>query len=249
MAKILVIDDEGNIRMMIRLALLKEGHTVEFASDGPEGLEKFAFGDDWDLVILDQRMPGMQGLEVLQNIRRRDPEARVVMITAFGTVDLAVDAMKAGATDFLRKPFTADMLRGAVSIALRPDHTTPSGGPLPPNTVTYGVTTLNGFRIEFYPGTGEKIHGDIRHTFTVRSPDDETRKCTVLLPAYVIELVKAHADREELPGGDRFWQGFCEESLANYLWQNASFPDSEIRIDDLTTGQRRWIDAVLSVGV
>ena len=65
-------------------------------------------------MLLDQRMPGMDGLEVLREIRKRDPQARVIMATAFGTIDLAVEAMKSGATDFLRKPFTAETLRGAV---------------------------------------------------------------------------------------------------------------------------------------
>src|SRR5689334_9257581 len=114
MARILMVDDEHNIRMMIRLALQHDGHTVEAAADGSEGLEKFGDGSAWDLVLLDQRMPGLEGMAVLRQMRYYDADARVIMITAFGTVDLAVDAMKAGATDFLRKPFTADTLRGAI---------------------------------------------------------------------------------------------------------------------------------------
>jgi DNA-binding NtrC family response regulator len=119
MARILIIDDESNIRMMLRLALQHVGHTVETAADGPEGLEKFGEGGAaWDVALLDQRMPGMEGLEVLREMRRRDPDARIIMITAFGTIDLAEEALQAGATDFLRKPFTVDTLRGAVQAAL-----------------------------------------------------------------------------------------------------------------------------------
>src|SRR5689334_20603146 len=106
MARILVIDDERNIQTNIRVALTHVGHTVELASDGLEGLQKFEEGRQWDLVILDQRMEGLDGLTVLKEMRHRDAACRVIMITAFGTIDLAVDAMKAGATDFLRKPFT-----------------------------------------------------------------------------------------------------------------------------------------------
>ena len=103
MARILVIDDESNVRMMLRLALRHTGHDVETASDGYEGLDRFGDGADWDLVLLDQRMPGLEGLEVLREIRKRAPNARVIMVTAFGTIDLAAEAMAAGATDFLRK--------------------------------------------------------------------------------------------------------------------------------------------------
>jgi CheY-like chemotaxis protein len=248
MARILVIDDETNIRMMIRLALQHVGHEVDTAPDGPEGLEKFGTGIGWELVLLDQRMPGMEGLEVLREIRRRNPDARVIVITAFGTIDLAVDAMKAGATDFLRKPFTAEVLRGAVQAALAAE----SAGQTalePPAPVTFALTTLNGYRIESHPGPGVKTGGEIRHAFTVRSPAGEARECSVLLPAYVVELVKAHTDREAMPGGDRFWQALCEEALANFVWQNSDFPpDGFLQVDDLNTGLRRWIDTVLSAG-
>src|SRR5436309_15106300 len=117
-ARLLIIDDEENIRETMQFALDAVGYQTEVAADGPEGLEKFGTGENWDLVLLDQRMPGMEGLEVLRHIRERDPAARVLMVTAYGTIELAVDAMKSGAVDFLRKPFTPDVLRGAVQAAL-----------------------------------------------------------------------------------------------------------------------------------
>lgn len=243
MARILVVDDENNIRMMMRLALQHVGHTVETASDGPEGLEKFGDGSGWDLVLLDQRMPGMEGLDVLREMRRRDPLAKIVMATAFGTIDLAVEAMKSGATDFLRKPFTADTLRGAVQAVLRPTSAAASAS----EGVTFGTSTINGFRIESRPSAGTKQNGEMRYTYTILNPSGESNECTVTLPAYLIELVKAYADRETLPGGDRFWHALGEEVVANYVWQNADFPpESRILVEDLTTGLRRWIDAVLS---
>ena len=64
MARILIVDDENNIRMMVRLALQHVGHTVETAADGAEGLQKFGNGSNFDLVLLDQRMPGLEGLDV-----------------------------------------------------------------------------------------------------------------------------------------------------------------------------------------
>lgn len=247
MAKVLIIDDENNIRMMMRLALQHVGHTVETAADGYEGLAKFGEGGLWDLVVLDQRMPGMEGLEVLREIRRLDPQAKVVMATAFGTIDLAVEAMKIGATDFLRKPFTAEVLRGAVQAVLTPVATPMQTEASGYSGVTFGITTINGYRIESEPGTGILTNGDLRQTYRVRSPEGEERVCSVVLPAYVIELVKAHADREAFPGGDRFWHALAEENLANYVWQNAEFPPGDtIRVEDLSSGMRRWIDTVLA---
>jgi DNA-binding response OmpR family regulator len=243
MARILVIDDELNIRLMIRLALQHVGHTVELASDGPEGLDRFGDGQPWDLVLLDQRMPGMEGLEVLSEMRRVDPAAKIIMITAFGTIDLAVDAMKAGATDFLRKPFTAEALRGAVQAALQAGDASASMA----SGITFGSTTINGYRIEFQVGSGQHTANDFRQEFTIISPTGQKETCVVILPSYIAELVKAHTDREQLPGGDRFWQALCEEALANYLWQNAEFPaDGQLRIEELTTGLRRYVDTVLA---
>src|SRR5688572_8246742 len=127
MARILVVDDEHNVRLMIRLALQHVGHTVALAADGPEGLDKFGDGTAWDLTLLDHRMPGIEGLEVLREMRRRDVNAKVIMITAFGTIDLAIEAMKAGAMDFLRKPFKADTLRGTVQAVLEDTSPTEAG--------------------------------------------------------------------------------------------------------------------------
>lgn len=247
MPHILVIDDEPNIQNSVRLVLQHVGHTVEVASNGMEGLEKFGNGENWDLVLLDQRMQGLEGLEVLRLMRARDPLCRVIMVTAFGTIDLAVDAMKEGATDFLRKPFTADVLRGAVNAALQSAHAIAAREQPSHGDVIYGLTTLNGYRVESVPGPGERAGGDIKHTFVVRAPDGQARACSVLLPVYVVELIKAQSDRESMPGGQRFWQGLCEEALANYVWQHASFPpDDSISVDEYTTGLRRWVDAVVA---
>jgi DNA-binding response OmpR family regulator len=246
MARILVIDDENNIRMMLKLALAHIGHTVETAADGYEGLEKFATGSDWDLVLLDQRMPGMEGLEVLREIRRRQPDTCVLMITAFGTIDLATEAIAAGATDFLRKPFTVETLRKAVSAALRGE-TLVSNTSLSPIPYSFDMTTVNGFRLSSSPGVETAPDGSIRDQFTVLTVNREAVTCQVNLPPYFVELVKAHADREELPGGENFWQALCGEALANYLWQNAQLPDGNmLTVDDLTRGLCHWIDAVLS---
>ena len=241
MANILLVDDESNIRMTVKMALEHAGHTLVTASDGVEGLERFGDGSAFDVVLLDQRMPGMEGLQVLREMRRRRPDTRIIMATAFGTIDLAVEAMKAGATDFLRKPFTTETLRGAVHSALQED--TPAAA----NDVIFGATTINGFRIEFQASSGTHDAAGFRQVFTVVPPSGDAVRCMVILPAYITELVKAHSDREQMPGGDRFWQALCEEALANYLWQHAEAPPpGELRIDDLTSGLRRFVDAVIA---
>jgi CheY-like chemotaxis protein len=244
MAKVLVVDDENNIRTMIRLTLEHSGHTVETAADGQEGLDKFGDGTGIDVVLLDQRMPDLEGITVLKQMLFHNPSAKIVMITAFGTVDLAVEAMKSGATDFMRKPFTAETLRGAVVAALRNGGTEDLDSR---SAVTFGMTTINGYRIEAPPNSGVKMDGDTGYEFTVRSPADEKQKCTVVLPAVVVELIKAHTDRDVMPGGVRFWQALCEEVLANYLYQHADFPpDGLLKVEDYTTGMRRWVEAVLA---
>ena len=247
MARILIIDDESNIRMMLRLALQHVGHSVETAADGPEGLEKFGPGGAtaaWDVVLLDQRMPGMEGLEVLREMLRRDPDARILMITAFGTIDLAEEALRAGAKDFLRKPFTVDVLRGAVQAALQAAPAREEASPL-----RFSPANVNGFRLEPTLEGGVEASGGRRCVFMVHDPAGVARPCTVVLPPYLTEQVKAELHGEQAPvDGDRFWRALCGEILANYLWQHAELPPGGVhQADGLTSGLRHWMDTALPV--
>ena len=116
-ARILVIDDDESMRDSCRQALARKAGRVEVAGDGLTGLEileKEAF----DLVILDLKMPGLSGMEVLNQIKQQYPEVLVIVITGYATVESAVEAMKHGAYDFLPKPFTPDSLRAIVERAL-----------------------------------------------------------------------------------------------------------------------------------
>src|SRR5690348_6719317 len=101
MARILVIDDDKNLRNMIRRTLASAGHEVEVAQNGVEGLARFGDGVSWGLTLVDQRMPGLEGIDVIWRARQRDPAARMVMMTAFDTVQLAGEALATGASDFL----------------------------------------------------------------------------------------------------------------------------------------------------
>src|SRR4029453_17539688 len=116
--RILVVDDEEHLRRMMRLTLEAAGYEVEDAADGVAGLALFGDGTRFDASLLDQRMPGMDGLEVLRRMKLQRSDAVVIMVTAYATIELAVDAMKLGATDFVRKPMTPKTLQHAVAAAL-----------------------------------------------------------------------------------------------------------------------------------
>jgi signal transduction histidine kinase len=110
---ILVVDDEIGMREGCRRALTPQGFHVTTAEHGAEGLRKLK-EKAFDLILLDAMMPGMSGLELLERIHEVDPDIACVMITGYATVDLAAQAMKKGAQDFLPKPFTSDELLAAV---------------------------------------------------------------------------------------------------------------------------------------
>lgn len=117
-AKILVIDDDSSLRRVLEYNLQEEGYEVQTASTGEEGL--YLFGKfQPSLVITDMKMSGMDGLMVLKSIKERSPETLVIIITALGTVDIAVEAMKAGAYDYITKPFNKDALKLTVKKALQ----------------------------------------------------------------------------------------------------------------------------------
>ena len=110
MDNILVIDDEEVVRDSCSQVLIKEGYQTETAGDGETGLQKIREVKP-DLVLVDLKMPGVCGMEVLKKIRDIDPDIIAVVITGFATIDSAVESMKEGAYDFLPKPFTPDELR------------------------------------------------------------------------------------------------------------------------------------------
>ena len=112
--KVLVIDDEAVIREGCKKVLSKEGWEVLLASDGEKGLEMC---EEVDVVLLDLKMPGPSGMDVLEELLKRDPSLPIIVITGYATVDSAVEAMKKGAYDFIPKPFTPDQLRLVVQRA------------------------------------------------------------------------------------------------------------------------------------
>ena len=117
MGNILIIDDEKNYLVILEDLLSEEGHRVLTAESGPEGLE-LVKNNDLDAVITDMKMPGMDGLQVLEEIRAVDADLPVIMMTAYGTVERAVEAMKKGAFHYILKPFENEELKVLVQKAV-----------------------------------------------------------------------------------------------------------------------------------
>jgi two-component system, NtrC family, response regulator HydG len=117
MARILVIDDHDTLREGMAVTLTRSGHTVTAARSGTDGVAAYK-KTPFDLVVTDLKMDGLDGLAVTRMIKSLDPAAVVMVVTAFGTIETAVQAMQQGAYDFITKPFTPDVLRAKVEKGL-----------------------------------------------------------------------------------------------------------------------------------
>src|SRR3990170_3160029 len=108
-ARILVVDDEEIVRESLSEWLREDGYAVEMAPDGMTALERIK-AEPWAVLLVDLKMPGVDGLQVLEEARKLRPDAQIVIMTAYATVDTAVRAMKTGAYDYLVKPFEPEEL-------------------------------------------------------------------------------------------------------------------------------------------
>jgi two-component system response regulator PilR (NtrC family) len=117
MGRILVVDDEKSMRDFLAIMLKKEGHVPVMAENGQKAA-KLLKEDIFDLVITDVRMPKMGGADLLKIVKEHSPETVVVMITAYATAESAVEAMRAGAYDYIMKPFKVEEIKLVVKNAL-----------------------------------------------------------------------------------------------------------------------------------
>jgi two-component system response regulator PilR (NtrC family) len=115
--RILVVDDEESMCEFLSVVLRKEGYFVDTAPGGREGYEK-ACAVSYDLVLEDLKMPGMDGIALLRGLKERDPETLVIIMTAYSTWDSAVEAMRLGAYDYIRKPFDNNDIKATVARAV-----------------------------------------------------------------------------------------------------------------------------------
>ncbi len=113
MAKVLLVDDAAFMRMRCAKVLTKLGHTIVEAENGLQALDVFD-REKPDVVLLDITMPEMDGLEALKEIKKRDPSSRVAMVSAMGQQTMVLEAIKAGAADFVLKPFDEERLVSAL---------------------------------------------------------------------------------------------------------------------------------------
>jgi CheY-like chemotaxis protein len=254
--RILIIDDEENIRRVVRLTLEAAGYEANEACDGAQGLELYGDGSGWDAVLLDQRMPGMDGLETLRHIKERNAKARVVMATAFASIELAVDAMKFGATDFVRKPMTPEILRQALSAALAKSETSSTLNAMQPTSSDdkssgrphplIQIQTFNGFEIS-RPTEMRLIPLEPNeHAFIVICPDGEEREVIVEIDEEAVGYVE-RLTRRQLAVNGSYWALRAERLLTSYLWNEGKVPFSgrltlkDVNRDELQSAAR-WPD-------
>ena len=118
MARIMIVDDAAFMRMRCSKLLVENGHDVEEAENGQEAIKKYEICKP-DLVLMDITMPVMDGITAVKALRSRFPEARVVMVSALGQQSMVIEAIKAGARDFVVKPFQPDRILETVEKHLR----------------------------------------------------------------------------------------------------------------------------------
>lgn len=235
--RILIVDDEPHIRTVIRLALQGHGYDVGEASSGEEALDLFTSGQNWNVVLLDERMSGMDGLETLKHLRQHDPAAAVIMVTAFASIELAVEAMKLGATDFMRKPMTPDTLRAAVDGALvkargQESAVGPAGISAPASRTPgatgaatgakrpYEVWMFNGWRLRHVPA-GDAV---LVQRFDVRRGDSEQEQTVVVEFTKEVAAAAAGEAGRRLDDDPAFWIRQAALALGQHVWNHAEGP-------------------------
>jgi DNA-binding NtrC family response regulator len=116
---VLLVEDEFSVAKGLEMVMTEEGYDVDLANTGREALHKFWTKDNFDLMVADLRLPDIDGMEVIQRVKEKRPETKVIIITGYPSVSSAVQAVKMGVSDYLRKPFTDDELLTAVGTALK----------------------------------------------------------------------------------------------------------------------------------
>lgn len=230
----------------MELVLANAGYSIVTAQSGAEALDVYGSGANFDLLITDFKMPGMNGIELEGEILRRDPSAKVLLVSGYGGIDCALEALNKGAMDFLRKPFTPDALRDAVRSVIERDR---KQSPVTAVCREFSRQSINGSSFELKDKEYDEQFGDLTCSFEVTTRVGVI-PLVVVMPAFIQELIKAYIDSEEVPCGGRFFEAICEETVSTALKENNGVPPSErIVIDNLTKDVQKWIDSMVSVAV
>jgi CheY-like chemotaxis protein len=222
--RVLIVDDEENIREMTRLALEAAGYEVGEAGTGLEAFAIVGSDESWDAVLLDPKMPHMLGTEILRRLKVMLPTARVIMMTAYASVDLAVEAMKLGASDFVRKPMTPEILRNAVAAALAKS---PEADQFNREEDDKGQgsrhVTLNGFTIlRATDIRGLAPQRPKERCFIVRKPDGQEQQVVVEIEPEAVSTVEKLTKGLSL--GKAFWTEQAEQFLNDFIWNDGNAP-------------------------
>ena len=223
--RVLIVDDEENIRQMTRLALETAGYEVGEAASGLEAFAIIGGDDSWDAVLLDQKMPGMVGTEVLRRLKVMLPSAQVIMMTAYASVELAIESMKLGATDFVRKPMTPEILRNALTAALakKPQPQNSQTGTGESKASTLGAITLNGFTILRAADVARSLpQRTNERCFVVRTPHGQEQEVVVEIDREAVIAVENL--KSNLPIGKAFWTEQAERFLTDFIWNDGHVP-------------------------
>ncbi len=247
MAQILVIDDTKNIRKMVELTLQTQNHDITQAENGVLGLEQFGDGSRFDLTLVDQQMPELNGDEFVRRAREIDPSARIVMMTAFATPELASRVMQSGALDFLRKPFTTETLRDTVAVALEKpralnsSHADTTQKLARPGEPGYKMAaqswSMNGFT--FWLAEQSQKDASIAHQhpaefesgrmYQLRVPGGDYIGCFVGVTPHIQAQIESEVGHKIGPD-DAFWDKLCGQTLINFLAEQARQPPSVLAV-------------------
>jgi|GEM_PF-5031489 len=233
---------------MIQKSLEKAGHQLIITSGEDDFFTQFDDGNGWDLIILDHAPPVIDALHILKKANEIKSSTRAIFATTECTIELAMQSVKAGALDFIRKPLTSDAIVQSVNLTL-------GKSPEKKSTVSadqiyniIGRTTINGYSASLISVEKDDRTKAWEVLYDVGSPDGVESEITVEIPAYTVELVKAYTDCEKMPGQESFWVAMAEEALMAYLLQEGELPaDRKLIITSVGSGLRRWLDAVFTV--
>ncbi|MGE0812749.1 MAG: response regulator [Vicinamibacterales bacterium] len=216
--RVLIVDDEPTLRRMVRLTL-EDLHEVHEAGDAAQALEAVRAHGPFDVVLLDQKMPGMSGVELLGELRRVSPSTRVVMLTAHASLDLATAALAGGASHFLAKPMTPALLRAAV-IAARPP--SPDATPAAAGRQEHTIT-LNGFAIDATSRARVEKDGSATHVFAVSHVvGGWTKEAEV----HIARDAFRASGRPDVAVAGRLAGLVARRALADRLWREGMLPDA-----------------------